>query len=64
MEEVLGKVGVTVIDSNLKGVLPLLDLSEKGLGPRASAIQPEPDLNEPAQETDSNFNYEQGGEKP
>lgn len=31
MEKVLGKVGVTVIDSNLKGMLPFLDLSEKGL---------------------------------
>jgi modulator of FtsH protease HflK len=65
MEEVLGKVGVTVIDNNLKGVLPFLDLSEKGLGPRSSNMEPEPDLTEPAQGTDSNFSsYEQGGEKP
>ncbi len=62
MEKVLGKVGVTVIDSNLKGLLPLLDLSDKGQGPR---IKKEPDESPTTDVgTEPNSSIEMGGQKP
>lgn len=68
MEEVLGKVGVTVIDSQIQGLLPLLDLSGKNSEARKDSPPSDTDLEPP--NFSSSFgsppsgSFEEGGQKP
>jgi len=64
MEEVLGKVGVTVIDNNLKGLLPLLDLSGKGLKPPDTHEETGPPGFESNMESYPSAKTEEGGQRP